>query len=221
VIVSRLRLPSVLLALALLVSSALAPRLRADARQVQSSAWASYPGCTLPLLHTIGTSTYSVPAYAGVTQPLPFTGNIAACSLGTVPAYSFARYEVVQWDPALLVPDPTTVALRSVVLTSSALYYANGIRIPMQPPVITRAVSQVAVPPSGNGAVDLNVTYFNGGRGSLQAVERPGTSGRAGYTAGPRTPLPGPYPELGMAICGGDAALRGTSARPVAGTDRT
>ncbi|MCC6653362.1 MAG: T9SS type A sorting domain-containing protein [Candidatus Eisenbacteria bacterium] len=74
--------------------------------------------------------------------------------------------------------------------------------------MITRAVSHVAVPPSANGAVDLNVTYFNGVGVRYKPLSDQALPVALGYTAGPRTSLPGPHPELGMAICGGDAALQ-------------
>lgn len=203
------RLPRAARAAVLCVSSALAPRLRADARQVQwCGEWVGSPGCTLPLLHTSGSITHVVPPYGGVTQPLPFTGNIAACSLARSPPTRSRATKSCSGTRRFSFRTPPPWRCAAWCSASSALYYANGIRIPMQPPVVTRAVSHVAVPPSVHGAVDLKMSYFNGiglrhePLGDQELPVALSYTTRCAHCAAQRASV------LATALCGGDAALQ-------------
>ncbi|MFN8587214.1 MAG: hypothetical protein U0704_05375 [Candidatus Eisenbacteria bacterium] len=203
-----LRSLAVAAACVLLACAAFAPRLRADAARGAGPAWASYPTCTLPIVDTGWDTTIALPPYAVIAQQVPFHANIAACSLKVSPSYTFGRLDVVQWDPAALQPDPTTVALRSVSLNSSNMAW-NWLHIPMSPPLVTKPLAHVADPPSNTGALvytgtyAYNATYFRYQRDGDPSM--PTGYWRYGY---PWQPLPGPHGVHGVSICGGDPALQ-------------
>lgn len=204
----------------LLLGAALAPRLRADGARDTGPLWASYPTCTLPFVDTGWDTTIALLPYPVIAQRFTYPGNIAACSLKVSSSYTFGRVDLVQWDAATLQPDPTTVALRSVTLTSSNMAW-NWLHIPMSPPLVTTALAHVADPPSAPGALVYTGTYpFN------QTVFRYTRDGAPTLPVGLwRTgsewqTLPGPHGVHGISLCGGDALLQDLRVvQSVMGTD--
>lgn len=192
----------------MLLTSVLAPRLRADAVRGTGPAWASYPTCTLPIVNTGWDSTVTLAPYEGIAQPIPFGSNIAACSLKVNPTYTMGRFDVVQWDANALLPDPTTVALRSVALNSSNMAW-NWLHVQMSPPVVTQAIAHVADPPSGIGALTYTGTYpYNDIQFRFTRNGDPGLSPGYKQSGGTHQPLPGPHGVHGISVCGGDGGLQ-------------
>lgn len=150
---------------------------------------------------------------SGVTQPMIETEPMSSCSLGVGSGYTWGRMRIVHFDPQTLLPDPTTVALRSREFTPSNLYdyysyLSNHGRIDFATPLVIRHVDHVADVPSTPVAIDWLVQfqnqlpfYFNDDANPV----RP-----AGYRysgVAPRTALPGPHPVLNYVArpAGGDA----------------
>ncbi len=192
----------------LLLGTVLAPRLRADAARDAGPLWASYPTCSLPVVNTGWDSRITLPPYAGIAQPFGFIANVAACSLKVDPSYTFGRLELVQWDTANLMPDPTTVALRSVALNSSNMAW-NWLHVQMSPPVVTRAIAHVAGPPSATGALTYTGTYpYNSTNFRYTADGDPSLPAGFYATGSGYQPLGGSHPVHGISLCGGDVALQ-------------
>ncbi|MBI5169818.1 MAG: T9SS type A sorting domain-containing protein, partial [Candidatus Eisenbacteria bacterium] len=210
---TRHLLRALVLALALSVVSvaAIAPRLRADGvpdRGAAQPLWATYPTCTMPLVNTGWDSRVTLPPYAGIAQPFGFTANVAACSLKVDPSYTFGRLEVVQWDAANLLPDPTTVALRSVALNSSNMAW-NWLHVQMTPPLVTRAIAHVAGAPSASGALTYVGTYpYNSTSFRYTADGDPALPAGFYATGSGYHALAGAHPVHGLTLCGGDVGLQ-------------
>ena len=202
-------LPAVLVG-SLLVIAAVAPRARG--RAPAESVAMVYPGCDLLLQQGGSTSPWAIAPLAGVAQPIGAAGNIAACSLTVVPSYSysFARLDLVQWDPTTLAPDPTTVALRTRSFDATAIIYGKT-RADFYPPVVTRAHPEAADPPRSTTAFEFRVTsppysvptrFQEDGAPEVPAAQQIPAGGA------PRAPLPGAHPVLSHTVCGGNDALQ-------------
>ena len=199
-------LPAALVA-ALLVTAALSPRAAGRAPSMPGAL--AYPNCDNLLQQGGGADPIRILSGAGVIQPIAFVGNVAACSLTVDHTYSgAARLDLVQWDPAALAPDPTTVALRTRSFDVSALQY-GWTRADFYPPVVIRSVDHVSEPPRQTTAMvwtaayDANLVRFdsNGPPEVPGALEFP-----PGGT--PRIRIPTAHPVLSHAVCGGDGALQ-------------
>jgi hypothetical protein len=191
---------STLAVAALLTVSALAPR--AVSRIITSP-------CDLLLEQSGGYEPFGLNQGVGVDQPFGVVGNVAACSL-TVDrnSWGFARAQLVQWDPDLLLPDPATVALRTRGFDASALMY-GWIRDDFYPPVVTRSLSSVAERPRPTLAFDWRadvnsqtVRYDSNGPAEIPAAQTYPPGG------GARAPLPGVHPVISHAVCGGNDTLQ-------------
>ena len=196
---------------AVLAGSLLAIVATAPGAAERETSTMSAADCSLLLQQSGGASPFVAAIRTGVTQPITFAGNAAACSL-TVDRlyYSSARAELLQWDPAALAPDPTTVALRTRSFDASALQYSQT-RFDFYPPVVMYSVPGVAEPPGLFTALDWRVTDCCNGQ--TLRFESDGASGipaalQYATVGGPRSPLPGAHPVLSHAVCGGDDALQ-------------
>src|SRR5215831_575118 len=167
------------------------------------------PPCDLMLEQSGGTQPFVLGQGAGVNQPFAIAANVAACSL-TVDrqSWGFSRVQLVDWDPNLLLPDPATIALRTLSFDASALQY-GWIRADFYPPVVTRSLSSVAERPRQTIAVDWRadvnaqtMRYDMNGPAELPvALQYPAGGGA-------RSPLPGDHPVLSHAVCGGNDTLQ-------------
>jgi hypothetical protein len=195
---------------ALLVGSVLAIAAfapRAVGRAPAEPLVLAHPACDLLLQSSEGAEPFGVGQTAGVNQPIG-GGNIAACSLKVDASWSSARLELVQWDPLTLLPDPSTVALRTRSFDPSAIQYSRT-RADFFPPVVTRSVPHVAEPPRLTTAIDWRATlsattlrYNPDGPAEIPAALQYGAGG------GARSPLPGAHPVLAHAVCGSDEAVQ-------------
>jgi hypothetical protein len=168
--------------------------------------------CDLLLQQSGGRSPFLIPPNAGVNQPIAFVGNVAACSLTVDPMYySYGRLDLLQWDPATLAPDPTTVALRTRSFTTSGTVGGIWPRADFAPPVVTRSAANVAEPPRPSIAIDWRVTdSYNPHTVRFESDGAPRIPEALQYPpgGGPRTPLQGGHAVLSHAVCGGDEALQ-------------
>jgi hypothetical protein len=189
----------------LLVVAAVAPR--AIGRAPELAGVLAHPSCDLILQQSDGNEAFTFDWPAGVNQPIGPVGNVAACSLTVDQTYfGYARLNLVQWDPVSLMPDPATVALRTVNFRASYSPWTPT-RAEFYPPVVTRSLPNVAERP-GPIAIDWQ------DQGGTQTL-RFNSDGPADVPAalqyaagGARTPLPGPHPVFSHAVCGGDRALQ-------------
>jgi hypothetical protein len=196
-------LMAILVALPFMSSSA-TKRARADAERIMTT-----PDCSVPLQSGGSSTTFSIPDPAGVTQPLGFTGNVAACSLSIAYSWTFGQMDIVEWDPVSLAPDPSTVALRTRTFNPSDLSF-NLTQTVFDPPIVLNQSGPLADPPRATVAINLQATYpYNP---LLPFVTDSGaavTPQAYSYGSnGVRTPIPGPHAVLGHAVCGADAALQ-------------
>jgi len=166
--------------------------------------------CSLLLQQGGSTDAFAVGLRGGVIQPIGFVGNVAACSLTVDRTYnSAAGLELVQWDPATLAPDPTTIALRTRSFDVSAIQY-GWTRADFYPPVVIRSVASVAEPPRQTIAMKWT-TAFSGQSIRFESNGSPEVPAALQFPAGggPLSPLPGAHPVLSHAVCGRDDALQG------------
>jgi hypothetical protein len=200
-------LPAVLAACAL-ATAAVPTAPRAGVREQALPSALVYPICDRLLQQGGSTDVFTAGASSHVTQPIGAPGNIAACSLTVVPTYSNGQLELVQWDPATLAPDPTTIALRTRGFDMTALAYGRT-RADFYPPVVTQSLANVAEPPRPTTAIDWFVGY-NGHAMRFEANGSPDVPIALQLPAGgsARIPLPGAHPVLSHAVCGGDDALQ-------------
>jgi len=138
----------------LLVVAAIAPR--AIGRAPALPGVLAHPSCDLILQQSDGNEALPLNYREGVVQPIAPPANVAACSLTVDPTYSygFAHLNLVQWDPVSLMPDPATVALRTVSFSASPNPW-NPTRAEFYPPVVTKSLPNVAERP---GPVCLDLT---------------------------------------------------------------
>ena len=199
------------LAGSLLAIAFLVPAPRASVRSTAAPSAMVYPRCDLVIQQGGSNGTFLAAPNSGLTQPLNFVGNAAACSLTIdYSYYDYGQLNFVQWDPLTLAPDPTTVALRTRAFNASEMQY-NHMRADFYPPVVIRRISHLADPPSANTAMDWRVlNYSNAQTIHYEPDGAPATPVALQYSnSGPRTPLPGGHPVLSHAICGGDDRLQG------------
>ena len=150
----------------------------------------------------------------GVIQPLLPMNSLAACSLhveGT--GWSTAEVMMREWDPLTLAPDPTTVALRFVVVDPSGMDYYVANRVPWQrlsPPLVLRSVAGVAQPPRTTVAMEVRAASFGSPLQSFYAPDGDGALPEGGTVSGGGThdPLGGSHPVIGHAVCEGGADLQ-------------
>lgn len=144
-----------------------------------------------------------------VVQPVPFIGNVYACSLTIQRVYSSGYLYVVQVDPTTLLPDPTTLALRTVYFDMTALAYGYT-RREIYPPVIVRSLPHVAEPPAPT--LGLKYNPYN----SQQIAFDPDGAITAPQayrvdSAGAASSLPGTHPVLRHTVCAGDSSVQSLS----------
>ena len=195
--------------LAFLLVALLAPvrRVRAGGGPITDTAFT--PSCDLLLEQNGSNTTFGVTGTGGVTQPFTFSGNVAACSLSFNQGYySGGMLRIRKWNPAGLVPDPTTVALRTVSFGPSPWQWQRPAFF--DPPLVLRESPDVAEGFGSDFAIEFQNSY-NGeavyydpdGSASLPAAlqfpSNPNT---------PQSPLPGNHPVLDHRLCGGNAVLQ-------------
>ena len=169
--------------------------------------------CDLMLQRSGGSSEFVVPSLSGLNQPIGAVGNVAACSLAVRPTnayYSTGRLDLVQWDPAALAPDPTTIALRTRAFNLSEMAFGLT-RADFVPPVVAQSIAGVAEPPRTTLAIDWLVTdRYSTHTMKYEADGAPEIPAALQYPpgGGGRTPLPGAHPVLSHYVCGGDDALQ-------------
>jgi hypothetical protein len=197
-----------LLAVALAAPGFAAPRAAGSSATPATNSVAS---CGEFLQSAAGISSVQMNPSCGVTQPLGIIANVAACSLSLgLPWDASGSLRVVQWDPLGLAPDPTTVALRTLAFSASALTN-NHVGVSFSQPVVVRSVDHVADPPGSTVALDFQMDpaswdWENALYDGNAAAEVP-----AGFqygSNGVRIPLPGSHPGVGHVICGGDASVQ-------------
>src|SRR5262245_21044072 len=165
-----------------------------------------------------GASTVLFNGGDGILQPFPPEMSAAACSVhvaGT--GWSTAIVRALEWDPAMLAPDPSAIALRVATLNPSAMDFYNSNSVPwvrLSPPIVTQGVTGVADPPHAAIAIETTAqadAFF--GIYPLQGYYEP--SGDPGMPAasmlsggGSHGTLTGPHPVLAHAICGGGPDLQ-------------
>ncbi|MFN8587213.1 MAG: hypothetical protein U0704_05370 [Candidatus Eisenbacteria bacterium] len=195
-------------AVVLLAVSGFAPRLRADRVPEPAVGWPVTLDCAAPIVQTTGGATVTIPSIGAIAQPLPFTANIAACSLAIAPVLNTAMLRVSQWDAANLMPDPTTVALRTVAMMNSYQLWVQA-PILIDPPVVTRAFELVADPPGGSGAIEF-LTRYSTNSFTLSYDPASTSEWPAGYSraAGAYEVLPGAHGVFAATLCGGDPATQ-------------
>jgi len=141
----------------------------------------------------------------GIVQPLADVGNVAACSLTIQHVSGYGSLVLVQVDPQTLLPDPTTLALRTAFFNSTALSYGYT-RTGIYPPIIVRHVPHVADPPGQA----LAFKYYPQWSTQRIAFDPNGAvSAPVAYridSAGGASSLPGTRPVLRHIICGGDSS---------------
>jgi hypothetical protein len=147
----------------------------------------------------------------GVTQPLGMQANVAACSLAFQNVYDDdGTFRVVGWNPLTLAPDPTSIALRTIAFSASALT-ANHMALSFSPPIVTRRIDHLAEPPVDQIAFDfrLNDGIWQSSSLHQQTDGAPDVPTGYSYAAnGVRTALPGSNGVLAHQVCGGDKQLQ-------------
>jgi hypothetical protein len=205
---SAFRLLPAVASFVLLAFATFAPALRA--REAAPAA-SDVVGCNVgALAGTDGTKL--IGPTTGVLQPFDGTVAVQSCSLAVdYTYYSNGRFSIDYWDPLLLMPDPTTVALRSRNYNASELQY-NHVRFDFGP-LVVQSVAGVAE----RGRTLLAADYFDTDYSNAQNVHF-WIDGPVGMPSGYSyttpmaiAPMPGPHPVLGVSLCPadpGDADLR-------------
>lgn len=171
-----------------------------------------YPDCTNLLESASPESALTLNLNDGVLQPLGSTGNIAVCSLGVQTPYQSygAVLQIQSWDPVALAPDPTTVALRTTTYYISN-YYNLLDKISYVPPIVIKALGNVAEPPRATAAVSFenSASYGSPFVAHWTPAASPGVPAAYHYVNhGARVPFAGAAPAISHFICGGDQALQ-------------
>jgi hypothetical protein len=145
-----------------------------------------------------------------IVQPVAYVGNAAACSLTVEAIYGSGRLRVVQVDPETLLPDPTTIALRTLSFDASTLLYGLT-RRGIYPSVVVRHLDHVAEPPGQA----LALQYIPASGTHRIAFDPDGSvSAPVAYRldgVGVPSSLPGSRPVLRHIICGGDSSEQALS----------
>ena len=202
-----------LFVLVLLALALFAPlrAVRAD-RPLPTTDVLYYPICTsIEQGGAAPTLMYTVPQNEGFRQPLLTEGNIAACSLSTQPFNSAnVTFDVTYWDPATLGPPAGAIALQSRTY-STTIYTMNAARNDLFPPIITRALPNVAEPPPSQLAIEYRVTYPSVPTVKALLQESDVSGAPQAYrilSDGSSAALTGAHPVFNYSICGGDEALQ-------------
>lgn len=179
-------------------------------RSVRAGSMA-FSDCTPQLVSVSGESVLVLPRSDRLVQRLPAAGNIAACSLAIQSlTYSWPVVEVVQWDPQSLLPDPTTVALRTR-RSNPSQYSWFRLDPAFSPPVVTLSAPGVADARSSPPAILLaHNSYYSSNPLWLRkqtdaAPEVP--LGLLAGSGGPYLPIPGPHPALAHTVCVGSTPV--------------
>jgi hypothetical protein len=173
-----------------------------------------YPTCTSVTQGGIGDSTSLVIAPGeGLTQPLGEASNIASCILSIQPAdWSGVHINVSYWDPATLAPSAGQLAVRTLSFPPTTYaQFKDASRIDLFPPLITRALTNVAEPPPPQVVAQWRVDA-NSQNGRLSTIVLDDASEQPSALKigidGTQTPIAGPHPVFVHEICGGDAELQ-------------
>jgi hypothetical protein len=196
---SALRLLPAAASFALVLFAATAPALRA--REAAPAA-ANLTGCDASVLSSAD-GQYLIPPLTGVRQPFDGTVPVAACSLAVdYTSYSSSQLSILEWDPLTLLPDPTSVALRSRTYNYSELQY-NHARANFNPPIVVQSVADVAEPNRTTLVLDYKVTDSYNYQGTHFWVDGPvGMPDAYSYSSPILTaPLAGPHPVLAATFC--------------------
>ena len=200
--------------LALLVLALVARNSPVNARSTPDEIQLSYPNCTSVTNGGIGdTTTFSLAPGEGIVQPLGSPPNAATAILAMPPANNSAvRVDVSYWDPATLTPPAGQLALRSYSFPATTYSpFTDASRIDFYPPLITRALPNVAEAPPAQLVAQWRVVpgTWAGRTVSLVADDETATpAGRFLQSDGTQTPVAGPHPVFAYQLCGGDAALQ-------------
>lgn len=159
--------------------------------------------------------SYTASTQSRFIQPIAGQASLAHVSLDVHDpnrGESTGRLSVVLWDPVALVPDPTTVALRSISYGMSQLA-GDGAQMALDPPVVLQSVAGVAEAPRANAAIDWLMTYNNWYPYNEQDLAwtsngDPATPRAYRFSTGTADPLPGANGVLGHALCASDAATQ-------------
>ena len=167
--------------------------------------------CELPLVEGAGDGSVDFQSSLGLIQPLPPAFAAAACSLGIQGLeWTNGHVDIVQWDPLTLAPDPTTIALRTILFSPSSMQYYTINRVPrvdLVPPLVTRSVEGVAEPPRQTTAVAaISFSTMRGYFDPSSPTILPGA--RVGSPSGGSVALPGSHPVVMHSFCPGDADLQ-------------
>lgn len=169
----------------------------------------AWPHCEEMWTEVSGQDTLSIGTAWCMVQPLGRPTNAAACSVtGAIQGYlSSARITLVEWDPVAMIPDPNTVAIRSVKFWISSNWPSNPVpRLNLVDGLVRRKVAHVADPPRP----DMAMLVAAGTPATFKYRADADSSvpqGRYGYELA-SSPLPGPHPALDHALCLGDAGLQ-------------
>ena len=206
-------LPAVIV-LTLLAVALVARNSPVSARSTPNEIALSYPTCTNITQGGVGdTTTYSIAIGEGIDQPLGAAPNTASTILSIAPAYwSQVTFTLSYWDPATLAPPAGLLALRTITFPATTVaQYMDASRIDFFPPLVTKALPNVAEPPPAEIAAKWVVT--NGSAGGRTATLVPSdVSGSPSafriHADGTETPIAGAHPAFVHELCGGDAALQ-------------
>ncbi len=154
------------------------------------------------------TDTLYMPPAGGVTQPVAGPLNLAGATVTLLPiVYSAGVFDVLDWDPGTLAPDPTTVALRSQYFSASALILSH-VTCPFGPPVVMNAVANVAEAPRSVIALDYRVVDPYNPQYAIFFPDGPADE-LAGFQemSGTRSALPGSHPVIDYSLNASDPSL--------------
>lgn len=169
-----------------------------------------YPNCTAMLQSSALDGHLNVSSNTFALQPIGAFGNVAACSISVYASSSssYSQMSVVGWNPTTLLPDPTTVALRTTSLNASALQY-RWTRLSCVPPLVLKSLGTVADPGPAGFAIRYDVQDHFSSSQYLNTTSNAPADVPAGWVFSPgRTALPGAHGAFAHAVCGGDALLQ-------------
>lgn len=206
-------LPGITVAL-LLALALLAPARRVSAVDAPAEPdYLYYPTCTQVTQGGAGSTTpFPIAPGEGITQPLGEPGNFASTIL-TQPTQSYcgAQVDVVYWDPQALAPSANQLMLRTRSYIATDLLQDLS-RQDWFPPVITRALTNVAEPPPTQVALEQRTltSYYQNTRDPLLVHDdsTPMPAGMRINSDGSRIFAPGTHPVFSYQLCGGDATLQ-------------
>lgn len=203
-------LPAVSAGALLALASFAPPRVTAESPGAELD-YLYYPNCTWVTQGGVGDgSTHSLVAKEGLTQPLGEAGNIATVIVPmSKPANSGGLFDVVYWDPVALAPVPGAIALRTNRFTNTYLA-VDASRMDLFPPLVTRALTNVAEPPPTHVAAQYHLDEWSATRTATFVPDDETTLPAALriQADGTRVPLAGVHPVFFHETCGGDEALQ-------------